>query len=230
MNKRTMDTYLIRLCTNQTCNLRFPAPESSGIGILCPKCKAVTKIVRVIKLNQDAHVQNPVFAHLGSLEIVLDNVRSTFNVGAIFRTADGAGIGKIHLCGITPAPTNAKVHKTALGAQNSMPYEMHHNSLDLIKQLKQDGKRIWALEKTETSQNIQEFKIEPGDQETVLIVGNEIIGIDPEVLAFSDLHLHIPMVGIKGSLNVAIAFGIAVYNLLEIESQLRKRNSDHADL
>ncbi len=187
-------------------------------------------IVQEIKLNQDSHAQNPGFSHHGSVEIVLDNIRSTFNVGAIFRTADGAGISKIHLCGITPAPTNTKVHKTALGAQNSIPYEIHRNSLDLIKQLKQDGKRIWALEKTETSQNIQEIKIKPEDQKTVLILGNEIIGIDPEVLALSDLQLHIPMVGLKGSLNVAIAFGIAVYNLLEFESFSQSRYSDHAYL
>lgn len=217
MKKIVAETYYIRHCPNPNCDLRFPAPQDSGIGVNCPKCKTITKIAKEITLNHDIHSKNLEQTPSGSLEVVLDNVRSTFNVGAIFRTADGAGIAKIHLCGITPPPTNSKVHKTALGAQDSMPYEVHNNCIQLVKRLKQDGKRIWALEKTDISHNLQGIKIKPEDQDTVLIVGNEIVGIDPEVLTLSELHLHIPMTGIKGSLNVAVAFGIAVYNLLDID-------------
>jgi tRNA G18 (ribose-2'-O)-methylase SpoU len=194
--------------------MRFPAPENSGIGNQCPVCKTDTHVVRNIPLSSEENNSIPVMNH-PNLEIVLDNIRSTFNVGAIFRTADGAGISKIYLCGITPPPTHHKVHKTALGAESSVPYEKHNNTLELVKKLKKSGCKIWALEKTNCSTPIDQFNIDPNGPKTVLIVGNEIIGIDPDVLDLCESQIHIPMVGIKNSLNVSIAFGIAVYNLLD---------------
>lgn len=215
-----MNGYTIRICTNQDCRLRFPAPAQSGIGIHCPKCKSKTSILHTLITNDEINENsNPKYKDLPDLEVVLDNVRSTFNVGAIFRTADGAGVRKIYLCGITPAPTNPKVHKTALGAELSMPYESHRNALDILLELKNSGKRIWALEDTGSAKNIQSFSLDSFSPPTVLVVGNEIIGIDPDILAICDDHLKIPMAGIKGSLNVAIAFGIAVYNLIRFPTQ-----------
>lgn len=207
--------YTIRQCTNQECRLRFPAPDNSGIGINCPKCKSITDVIHHLTINHETDQCSNEYLNLPPLEVVLDNVRSTFNVGAIFRTADGAGVKKIHLCGITPSPTNPKVHKTALGAENHMPYELHKNTLDTLVSLKGAGKRIWALEETESALNIQNISLSPSSPATVLVVGNEIVGVDPDVLAICDQHLLIPMAGIKGSLNVAVAFGIAVYNLLK---------------
>ncbi|MHB8135294.1 MAG: TrmH family RNA methyltransferase [Anaerolineaceae bacterium] len=218
MKNTSLIVYLIRECTNRECEFRFPAPEDSGIGINCPKCKSITNIIREIVLNPDLkETINQVFP-INNLEVVLDNVRSSFNVGAIFRSSDGAGISKIHLCGICPSPLNIKVHKTALGSELSVPYEIHNNALKLIRDQKKLGKRIWALEKTNTSISIEQYKLCKTDPSTVLVVGNEISGIDPDILAICDAQIHIPMSGIKGSLNVAIAFGIAIYNLLDFSS------------
>lgn len=207
------DLYLIRQCKKIQCDFRFPAPANSGIGINCPKCKSETEIIHQINLNHEdaSEITNKISGI--NLEIVLDNIRSTFNVGAIFRSADGVGIKKLHLCGITPSPTNIKVLKTSLGSEKTMNYESHHNALTLVKNLKQKGYRIWALEKTVNSHSIFDYEIANNSEPTLLVVGNEITGIDPDVLNECDPHLHIPMVGIKNSLNVAIAFGIAVYSL-----------------
>jgi tRNA G18 (ribose-2'-O)-methylase SpoU len=152
------------------------------------------------------------------LEIVLDNLRSCFNVGAIFRSADGAGLAKIHLCGICPTPDNNKVHKTALGSENSVPFEIHKNALQFICEEKKRGKRIWALEKTPVSEDLSRFRLTQSDPATILIAGNEVCGIDPDVLEICDARIQIPMAGIKGSLNVAIALGIAVYNIIDFSS------------
>lgn len=209
------EIYLIRQCTNQKCNFRFPAPNNSGIGVHCPKCKSETLIIHEINLNHEKQHENNGLQHVNKLCIVLDNIRSTFNVGAIFRSADGVGIKKIHLCGITPSPTNPKVHKTSLGSEFTVNYENHPNSVSLIKSMKENGYIIWALEKTSISQSIFNYKISEFSKPTILVVGNEITGVDPDVLKLCDAHLHIPMVGIKNSLNVAIAFGIAVYSLTE---------------
>jgi len=195
------------------CNFRYPAPKNSGIGVNCPKCKSETLIIHEINLDHEDIFENDNFQPASNLEVVLDNIRSTFNVGAILRSSDGVGINKIHLCGITPAPTNPKVHKTSLGAEFTVNYETHPNTLSLIKCLKIKGYIIWALEKTSMSQSIFNYRISESSRPTILVVGNEIIGIDPDVLKECDAHLHIPMVGLKNSLNVAIAFGIAVYSL-----------------
>lgn len=207
--------YLIRHCANQNCNFRFPAPKNSGIGVHCPKCKSETLIIHEINLNHEELFENDELHQANKLGVVLDNIRSTFNVGAIFRSADGVGINKIHLCGITPSPTNPKVHKTSLGSEFTVNYETHPNAVSLIESLKENGYTIWALEKTSISQSIFNYKISESSQSTILVVGNEITGVDPDVLKLCDVHLHIPMVGLKKSLNVAIAFGIAVYLLTD---------------
>lgn len=208
------ETYYIRQCTNERCRFRYPAPKNSGIGVECPKCKSKSEIIYVIPLsNEKVQNQNENRAQKLNCEVLLDNIRSTFNVGAIFRSADGVGIKKIHLCGITPSPSNIKLHKTALGAENTVPYQTHPNSIDLTKDLKNRGYTIWAIEKTDISQSILDFEISQQSKPTLLIMGNEITGVDPDLLKICDAHLHIPMLGLKNSLNVAIAFGIAVYSL-----------------
>ncbi len=209
----SMDKYLIRQCSNQNCNFRYPAPKNSGIGVNCPKCKSETLILHELNLNrEEITARYPLYPE-NNLEIVLDNIRSTFNVGAILRSSDGVGVKKIYLCGITPAPTNTKVHKTALGAEKTVNYEVHPNALALVKTLKRKGYVIWALEKTPTAQSIFKFQISSSSPPTLLVVGNEIVGVDPDILNECDAHLNIPMAGLKNSLNVAIAFGIAVYSL-----------------
>ncbi|PKO18504.1 MAG: RNA methyltransferase [Chloroflexi bacterium HGW-Chloroflexi-10] len=216
MNTISKNKYLIRACPNPDCNFRFPAPDQSGIGVQCPKCKSLTLIKHEFNLNQEAISQisevhsNP----KANFEVILDNIRSTFNVGAMFRTSDGAGVRKIHLCGITALPQHKKIHKTALGAETSVPFEYHLNGIVAVNQLKEQGFRIWALEKTSISRPLEEFHFREDIGPVAMVVGNEVIGVDPDILKLCDDHIHIPMSGVKGSLNVAIAFGIAVYQLL----------------
>ncbi len=212
MNNPHLSTYTFRECINPTCSFRFPAPENYEKAKTCPHCHGKTKIVHTIQLLPDQkNISNQNTPY--HLEMILDNIRSTFNVGAMFRTADGAGVNKIHLTGITPPPEHTKVQKTALGAENTIPYQYHPNCLHAVLALKKQGYRLIALEKTEHSIPLDQIKLEP-NQPTAVIVGNEVAGVDPDVLALCDTHVHIVMNGLKGSLNVAIAYGITVYHLL----------------
>jgi len=145
-----------------------------------------------------------------SVYLILDNIRSLLNVGAIFRTADAVGVKKIYLCGITPQPPHEKISKTALGADTIVPWEYHKQTWRLIEKLNKDGYRIIALEKTKTAKNIFEFKAP--NERIALIVGNEILGLSPKILKRSSEIVSIPMNGQKESLNVAVAFGIVVYH------------------
>jgi tRNA G18 (ribose-2'-O)-methylase SpoU len=144
---------------------------------------------------------------------LLDNIRSAYNVGAIFRTADGAGVSQLYLCGITPTPAeNPQIAKTALGAEKHIPWQQHNNALLLARALKQSGHALWALENQSDAKPISLFHPPPTpNPKVVLIVGSERSGIDPELLSVCDQTLTLPMVGEKDSLNVAIAFGIAAY-------------------
>lgn len=209
-----INSYYIKQCANENCRFRYPAPKDSGIGVDCPKCKSKSDTIHEIQLDKENEFSQLEFnSQKLNCEVLLDNVRSTFNVGAIFRSADGVGIKKIHLCGITPSPVNLKVHKTALGAEKTVPYEIHPNAIDLATRLKHNGYTLWAIEKTDNSQSIFDYEIKQNSLPTLLIMGNEITGVDPDLLGLCDTHLHIPMNGLKNSLNVAIAFGIAVYSL-----------------
>ena len=145
-----------------------------------------------------------------SLCVVLNNIRSLHNVGTIFRTADGAGVGKIWLCGITGYPPQGGIAKTALGAENHVPWEYRENILDLIKELKTEGYQIVLLEQMRGSTSHDAFKAK---SQVCLVVGNEVEGIAEELQSLSDAAIEIEMDGIKNSLNVSVAFGIAVYQL-----------------
>ncbi len=142
----------------------------------------------------------------------MHNIRSRENVGSIFRTADGAGISKLYLCGITPRPPHEKISKTALGAENAVPWEYHRQTWRLIEQLKKEGYRMIALEKTKGAKDIFELKPE---FPVAVIIGNEVDGLPEELLRRSDKTIAIPMYGRKESLNVAVAFGIAAYVIRE---------------
>ncbi len=142
--------------------------------------------------------------------VVLDNIRSLHNVGAIFRTCDGAGVSKIYLCGMTGTPPRREITKTAIGAEEVIPWEYRRYTLRLIKKLKTEGYEIVSLEKTDQSQIFNQAKYL---KKTCLVVGHEINGIKKAVLDESDKVVHIPMRGTKESLNVATAFGIAIYEI-----------------
>jgi tRNA G18 (ribose-2'-O)-methylase SpoU len=147
------------------------------------------------------------------LRLLLDNVRSVFNVGSIFRTADGCGIDTIDLCGITPTPEHSAMKKTALGAEKTITWQHHNNSLDHAEVLLRSGKTLWGLEYTENSIDLHEAQRGRPDRDLVLVLGNEVTGVDPGLLALCERTIHIPMRGQKASLNVATAAGIAGYAL-----------------
>lgn len=152
------------------------------------------------------------------LVIVLDNIRSMHNVGSIFRTADAAGCVKVYLCGITPGPMN-KFHrpnrsllKVALDAEKFVAWEQVQSTTELLKQLRADGYKIIAIEQHPKSRSLYDVKIK-AKKKYALVLGSEIFGISQEVLALTDTIIQIPMHGKKESLNVAVAFGIVVFQL-----------------
>ncbi len=148
------------------------------------------------------------------MEGLLDNIRSAWNVGSIFRTADGTGISKLYLCGVTPTPENSKVGKTALGAETTVVWEKANNNLELAEKLKSSGYLLWALEEAPKAMPLFGINISQATSPIVLIVGNEVCGVDPGLLALCDQVLSIPMLGMKQSYNVAVAFGMAASFLL----------------
>lgn len=203
--------FQMRQCQNERCRFRFPLPADGQETIACPQCGAATAFTG---WPFGAHAPAPAAPVQGPpIEALLDNIRSVFNVGAMFRTADGAGLRHLYLCGMTATPQHPRLAKTALGAERAVSWTRHLNALDAARHLKAQGARLWALESGPHSESL--FDVAPGRQSTplVLIVGNERAGVDPQLLAICDLLLHIPMAGVKESLNVAIAFGVAAYAL-----------------
>ncbi len=144
--------------------------------------------------------------------ILLDNLRSLHNVGSIFRTADGAGWDKVVCGGYTGTPPDRRIEKVSLGAENFIKWEKQENALEYLKKLKEENYQIVALEQTSRSKILfnKDFKL---NKNVVLVLGNEVEGVRPELLEIAHLHLEIPMHGEKSSLNVSVAAGIALYNL-----------------
>ena len=143
---------------------------------------------------------------------ILDNIRSRENVGSIFRTSDAVCVSKIYLCGITPTPPHHKISKTALGAEEIVPWEYHKQTWRLLEKLKKEGYQIVGLEKTTVAENL--FDFQPRFP-VALVLGNEVGGLSPAVLKHCDKVVAIPQYGHKESLNVAVAFGVAVYTLIQ---------------
>jgi tRNA G18 (ribose-2'-O)-methylase SpoU len=202
--------YQIRQCVDPACGLRYPLVEAHPFGERCPLCLGETRISSQRPLTQEV-VSSPAPLPRIHLEALLDNVRSAWNVGAIFRTADGLGVEKLHLCGITPTPGNASVAKTALGAEKNIPWTASKNALTAALALQSAGARLWALEQDERAIPLGEQSLETLlSEKIVLIVGNEVTGVDPALLDLCERIVFIPMRGQKRSLNVEVAFGVAV--------------------
>ena len=146
--------------------------------------------------------------------VLLDSIRSNYNVGSIFRTSDGAMIEKLYLCGYTPHPPKKEILKTALGAIDSVTWEYVDDPKEVILKLKEQGVKICALELTESS--FEYYKLEDSAFPICLVIGNEITGVSQDVLDLCDLSIEIPQYGIKQSLNVAVAYGIAIFELRKI--------------
>jgi tRNA G18 (ribose-2'-O)-methylase SpoU len=150
---------------------------------------------------------------------MLDNIRSLYNVGAMFRTADAARIEKMLLCGITGYPPRKELDKTALGATETVPWEYFPDPLTAIHQLKSQGVQIVALEHTTKSVPHWEFDFQ---FPSCVVVGHEVWGIQDEILQHADAAIEIPMFGSKHSLNVSVAFSIVVYDMLAKYKQVKK--------
>ncbi len=144
---------------------------------------------------------------------LLDNLRSAYNVGSIFRTACCANIEKLVLCGITATPPHPGIEKTALGTTELIPWEYELSTLSAIEKYKKRGYKIASLELTENSIPLQTLK--KTDFPLALVIGNEVEGVSEAVLEASEIILEIPLFGEKESLNVAVAFGVAIFLLLE---------------
>jgi len=145
--------------------------------------------------------------------IVLDNIRSLNNVGSAFRTGDAFRVKKIHLCGITGTPPHRDIQKTALGATESVEWSYSESTVDAINSLKEEGYKICALEQVEQSVKLQEFQPKLEDK-IALVFGNEVFGVEDEVLNQCDHVLEIPQLGTKHSLNISVTLGIAVWDLM----------------
>ena len=145
--------------------------------------------------------------------IVLDNIRSQNNTGSIFRTSDAFLIEEIHLCGITATPPHREIHKTALGATESVSWKYFPNTIDSITALKKKGYIVYGLEQTDSSISIDKFIPDPASK-IALVFGNEVEGIDNKVLAVLDACIEIPQYGTKHSLNVSVVAGIVIWQIL----------------
>ena len=146
------------------------------------------------------------------LTVVLDNVRSAHNVGNIIRLAEAAKITNVVLCGITPAPPNPKILKTALGAADYVPFEQAGSTLDVIKKLKEEGIAVWGIETTAQSKTL--WKVDMPKSGVAVIFGNELVGVDAQVLKECDELICLPTFGKKNSLNVATCASVVVYEAL----------------
>ena len=232
----TTTSYEIRICSS--CGLRYPLVEGHPFGTRCPVCMGETRIAlrvsRQLGVEPDSSPSLPKSAKKilandpdtysgfgegaqragGVLAVLLDNIRSAWNVGSILRSADGFGFTHAYLCGITPTGDNEAVAKTSLGAEDSVPWSYHKDALKLVIGLKKEGWRICALEEDRRAVEISPAaSVTSTSQRQVLIAGNEVTGVDPELLDLCDQIFYIPMLGEKKSLNVAIAFSVAAYAL-----------------
>jgi tRNA G18 (ribose-2'-O)-methylase SpoU len=205
-------SFQIRVCQNPDCGLRYPLQQGQSFGERCPACLGQTVIALEQPLEREwTGAQDSPPSEI-KLSVVLDNVRSASNVGSILRSADAFEFVHAYLCGITPTPESPEVRKTALGAERFVAWSAHKNAVQLIEGLKERGTSILALERERESIPIHSETL-PGRSDTVLVVGNEVTGIDPGVLEIADRIVHLPMRGHKRSFNVAVAFAIAAQSL-----------------
>jgi 23S rRNA (guanosine2251-2'-O)-methyltransferase len=205
----TSSFYEIRVCLN--CNLRYPLIDGNSFGLRCPQCLGDTRVV-IKKLMNGEREERKIKKKDSSLTVMFDNIRSAWNVGSVLRSADGFGFNHAYLCGITPTPELSAVRKTALGAEEFITWSYHSDAVNLTHELKNAGWKIMALEENQKAITLTKGK-KFISEKVALVIGNEITGVDPELLDIADNILYIPMRGHKHSFNVANAFSIAAYVL-----------------
>lgn len=146
------------------------------------------------------------------IEIILDNIRSAHNVGSVFRSADSFKADKVWLCGICATPPSAEIHKSALGAEFSVEWGYEKDTLSFVKRLKEEGYTVLSVEQTVNSVMLDKFKPETG-RKYALVFGNEVDGVQQEVVDVSDGVLEIPQYGTKHSLNISVSAGIVLWHI-----------------
>jgi len=157
-------------------------------------------------------VENFKTAEKTPIIIILDDIRSLHNIGSVFRTADAFLIEKIYLCGITATPPNKEIHKTALGATETVDWEHHKSVLEVIAKVKKEGANVFAVEQVENAIFLQNFQTEAG-KKYALVFGNEVYGVSQEAVALCDGCIEIPQLGTKHSLNISVSAGIVIWDL-----------------
>ncbi len=193
--------------------MRFPAAADEPAAAVCPLCGSPTE-QQEQAAQTNPQVANPSAPPSLQLVLLLDNLRSIYNVGSIFRTADGAGVTHLHLGGITATPNHPKVAKTALGAAHLDNWTYYRSGVLAADKLLSQGYTLWALETSPASRSLYDVSEAELPEQLALVVGNEVAGVDPAVLARCAQTIALPMQGVKESLNVTIACGAAVYHLL----------------
>ncbi|MBL7886095.1 MAG: RNA methyltransferase [Flavobacterium sp.] len=148
------------------------------------------------------------------LIIILDDIRSLHNIGSVFRTSDAFLIEKIYLCGITATPPNKEIHKTALGATDTVAWEYAKDVLEVIEQLKSENVSVFAIEQVENAVFLNEFKVEKNTK-YALVFGNEVYGVSQKAIEICNGTIEIPQLGTKHSLNISVSAGIVVWDLFQ---------------
>ena len=148
--------------------------------------------------------------------VVLDNVRSLHNVGAVFRTADAFRLQAMYLCGMTATPPNAEMHKTALGAEMVVNWQYFDNTIDAVTFLRQAGYKVFAVEQAENSISLHNFCTTQKSDKVAVVLGHEVFGVQQEVIDLADGCIEIPQYGTKHSLNVSVTAGIVMYNISKL--------------
>jgi 23S rRNA (guanosine2251-2'-O)-methyltransferase len=216
-DRMPIHSYEIRIC--DSCGLRYPLVEDHPFGTRCPACMGETRVaLRRTLSDETRRLERVKDGSANKMAVLLDNIRSAWNVGSILRTADGFGFSHVYLCGITPTPEDAAVTKTSLGAEDSVSWSHHKDAVKLVKGLKAERWKVHGLEEDQRATPLESNSFladlqEPARGLHLLVVGNEVTGIDPDLLDLCDQIFYIPMRGEKKSFNVAVAFGIAAYGL-----------------
>lgn len=148
------------------------------------------------------------------LIVILDNIRSLNNIGSVFRTCDAFLIKKIYLCGITAKPPHKDIHKTALGATDSVDWEYAEDTLELVKKLQNNNIKVIAIEQADNSIKLQDFRIK-NNETYAIVMGNEVKGVQQEVVSICDNTIEIPQYGTKHSLNISVTTGIVLWDLFK---------------
>ena len=219
-DRMPVSRYEIRVCS--TCGLRYPLTVGHSFGTRCPACLGETQVVlgremsaerrNLDREKEEGHLRRTPVQVGKKVAVLLDNIRSAWNVGSILRSADGFGFAHAFLCGITPTADQEAVTKTALGAQDTVPWSYHKDAVRLVQGLKTEAWKLYALEDHPRAVPVQDApRLMAAAGQAVLIIGNEVTGVDPDLLDLCDRIVSIPMRGEKRSFNVAIAFSIAAY-------------------